>query len=82
MTQLLRENGLVVVRAYVKTNNEKKINTFYVRNMLANEIDVEYFSNSLKRETNSTVTFEVINETDRRKTTTSSENRIKHLEVG
>ncbi|WJX23895.1 hypothetical protein P8452_13076 [Trifolium repens] len=47
MTQLLRENGLVVVRAYVKTNNEKKINTFYVRNMLANEIDVEYFSNSL-----------------------------------
>jgi hypothetical protein len=50
--------------------------------MLENEIDVEYFSNSLKRETNSTVTFEVINETDRRKTTTSSENRIKHLEVG
>ncbi|KAK2437176.1 ACT domain-containing protein ACR3 [Trifolium repens] len=27
MTQLLRENGLVVVRVYVKTNNEKKMNT-------------------------------------------------------
>jgi antirestriction protein len=73
MTQLLRENGLVVVRAYVKTNNEKKMNTFYVQNMLANEIDVEYFSNSLKRETNSTVTFQVINETNERKTITSSE---------
>jgi antirestriction protein len=73
MTQLLRENGLVVVRAYVKTNNEKKMNTFYVQNMLANEIDVEYFTNSLKRETNSTVTFQVINETDERKTIASSE---------
>jgi hypothetical protein len=41
--------------------------------MLENEIDVEYFNNSLKRETNSTVTFQVINEIDERKTITLSE---------
>jgi antirestriction protein len=73
MTQLLTENGLVVLRAYVKTNNERRMNIFYVRNTLANEIDIEYFCNSLKGETNSTVTFQVISETDGRNTTTSSE---------
>jgi hypothetical protein len=45
--------------------------------MLENEIDVEYFNNSLKRETNSTVTFQVINKTDERKTITSSEKSHK-----
>ncbi|TKY58126.1 ACT domain-containing protein ACR2 [Spatholobus suberectus] len=69
ITRVLRENGLVVVRADVETHGEKSVNAFYVRDISGNEIDIEYFSKSVKREMGPIVTLHVKNDTSRRKTT-------------
>ncbi|RDY01980.1 ACT domain-containing protein ACR2, partial [Mucuna pruriens] len=69
ITRVLRENGLAVVRADVETHGEKSVNAFYVRDMSGNEVDVEYFSKSVKREMGPIATLHVRNDTSRRKTT-------------
>lgn len=68
ITRVLRENGLAVVRADVETHGEKSVNAFYVRDISGNEVDIEYFSKSVKREMGPIVTLHVKNETSRRKT--------------
>ncbi|KAE9599403.1 hypothetical protein Lal_00039409 [Lupinus albus] len=82
ITRVLRENGLAVVRADVETHGEKSVNAFYVRDISGNDVDIEYFSKSVKREMGSIVTLHVKNES-----TTSSSRRIKktsssHLSFG
>ncbi|XP_047157089.1 ACT domain-containing protein ACR2 [Vigna umbellata] len=72
ITRVLRENGLVVVRADVETHGEKSVNAFYVKDISGNEVDVEYFSNSVKREMGPIVTLHVKNDTTRRKTPSKS----------
>jgi len=72
ITRVLRENGLVVVRADVETHGEKSVNAFYVKDISGNEVDVEYFSNSVKREMGPIVTLHVKNDTTRRKTPSPS----------
>ncbi|KAL9330857.1 hypothetical protein ACSQ67_000467 [Phaseolus vulgaris] len=69
ITRVLRENGLVVVRADVETHGEKAVNAFYVKDVSGNEVDVEYFTNSVKREMGPILTLHVKNDTTRRKTT-------------
>lgn len=49
ITRVLRENGLTVVRADVATQGEKAVNTFYLRDISGNKIDME-FVESVKRE--------------------------------
>ncbi|GAV60528.1 ACT domain-containing protein, partial [Cephalotus follicularis] len=49
ITRVLRENGLVVVRADVATQGEKAVNNFYVRDISGNEVDMEFIE-SMKRE--------------------------------
>ncbi|KAK9098671.1 hypothetical protein Syun_025716 [Stephania yunnanensis] len=49
ITRLLREYGLVVVRADVATQGEKSTNAFYVRDMSGNEVDIETVE-SMKKE--------------------------------
>ncbi|KAK7260906.1 hypothetical protein RIF29_27205 [Crotalaria pallida] len=72
ITRVLRENGLVVVRADVETHGQKSVNAFYVKDISGNEVDIEYFSKSVKREMGPIVTLHVKNETSRRKNTSSS----------
>lgn len=67
ITRVLRENGLVVVRADVETHGEKSVNAFYVRDISGNEVDIEYFSNSVKKEMGPIATLHVKNDTNRRK---------------
>lgn len=69
ITRVLRENGLAVVRADVETHGEKSVNAFYVKDISGNEVDIEYFSNSVKKEIGPIVTLHVKNDTSRRKTT-------------
>ncbi|KAK7384696.1 hypothetical protein VNO78_30397 [Psophocarpus tetragonolobus] len=69
ITRVLRENGLVVVRADVETHGEKAVNAFYVKDISGNEVDIEYFSNSVKREMGPIATLHVKNDTSRRKAT-------------
>ncbi|XP_059658167.1 ACT domain-containing protein ACR2 [Cornus florida] len=49
ITRVLRENGLVVVRADVATRGEKAVNAFYVRDISGNDVDME-FVESMKKE--------------------------------
>ncbi|XVF48339.1 hypothetical protein PTKIN_Ptkin03bG0182200 [Pterospermum kingtungense] len=49
ITRVLRENGLVVVRADVETQGEKAVNAFYVRDISGNEVDMD-FVKSVKKE--------------------------------
>ncbi|XP_027333276.1 ACT domain-containing protein ACR2 [Abrus precatorius] len=70
ITRVLRENGLAVVRADVETHGEKSVNAFYVRDISGNEVDIEYFSKSVKKEMGAIVTVHVNNDTSRRKATT------------
>ncbi|KAL2318065.1 hypothetical protein Fmac_031941 [Flemingia macrophylla] len=73
ITRVLRENGLVVVRADVETHGEKSVNAFYVRDISGNEVDIEYFRKSVKREMGPIVTLHVKNnDTTRRKTATAT----------
>ncbi|XP_029125071.1 ACT domain-containing protein ACR2 [Cajanus cajan] len=73
ITRVLRENGLVVVRADVETRGEKSVNAFYVRDISGNEVDIEYFSKTVKREMGPIVTLRVKNnDTSRRKPTTAT----------
>lgn len=50
ITRVLRENGLVVVRADVATQGEKSVNAFYVRDISGNEVVDMDFVESMKRE--------------------------------
>ncbi|KAK3040944.1 hypothetical protein RJ639_028818 [Escallonia herrerae] len=50
ITRVLRENGLVVVRADVATQGEKAVNAFYVREISGNDIHMAEFVESIKRE--------------------------------
>ncbi|KAK3043757.1 hypothetical protein RJ639_001953 [Escallonia herrerae] len=50
ITRVLRENGLVVVRADVATRGEKAVNAFYVREISGNNIHMAEFVESFKRE--------------------------------
>ncbi|XP_061376422.1 ACT domain-containing protein ACR2 [Gastrolobium bilobum] len=76
ITRVLRENGLAVVRADVETHGEKSVNAFYVRDISGNEVDVEYFSKSVKREMGPIVTLHVKNDTSRRKITSPERSRL------
>uniref|UniRef100_A0A5B7BQ92 ACT domain-containing protein ACR n=1 Tax=Davidia involucrata TaxID=16924 RepID=A0A5B7BQ92_DAVIN len=49
ITRVLRENGLVVVRADIATHGGKAVNAFYVRDISGNDVDME-FVESVKRE--------------------------------
>lgn len=49
ITRVLRENGLVVVRADIETQGEKAVNAFYVRDISGNKVDMEFIE-SMKRE--------------------------------
>ncbi|KAF8407159.1 hypothetical protein HHK36_006285 [Tetracentron sinense] len=49
ITRVLRENGLAVVRADVATQGKNAVNTFYVRDISGNEVDMKMVE-SLKRE--------------------------------
>ncbi|XP_057504557.1 ACT domain-containing protein ACR2-like [Actinidia eriantha] len=49
ITRVLRENGLVVVRADVATHEGKAVNNFYVRDISGNDVDMEFIE-SMKRE--------------------------------
>ncbi|KAK7320679.1 hypothetical protein VNO77_30377 [Canavalia gladiata] len=70
ITRVLRENGLAVVRADVETHGAKSVNAFYVRDISGNEVDIDYFSKSVKREMGPIVTLHVRNDTIIRKKTT------------
>ncbi|KAL1353256.1 ACT domain-containing protein ACR2-like [Arachis hypogaea] len=63
ITRVLRENGVVVVRADVETHGDKAVNAFYVRDISGKEVDIDYFSKSLKREMGPIFTLHVKNET-------------------
>ncbi|XWS72694.1 hypothetical protein CRYUN_Cryun02cG0062700 [Craigia yunnanensis] len=49
ITRVLRENGLTVVRADVETQGEKAVNSFYVRDISGNDVDMD-FVESVKKE--------------------------------
>ncbi|PSR91846.1 ACT domain-containing protein [Actinidia chinensis var. chinensis] len=49
ITRVLRENGLVVVRADIATHEGKAVNNFYVRDISGNDVDMEFIE-SMKRE--------------------------------
>ena len=76
ITRVLRENGLAVVRADVETHGDKAVNAFYVRDISGNEVDIDYFSKSVKREMGPIVTLHVKNETSRRRTSSPERSRL------
>jgi len=80
ITRVLRENSFVIVRADVKTHEEKTMSVFYIRDISGKEVDIEYFSNSLKKEMGPTVNFQVKHETSKRKTTISTEKSHRSFE--
>ncbi|XAR69392.1 [Protein-PII] uridylyltransferase [Bertholletia excelsa] len=49
ITRVLRENGLVVLRADIATQGEKVDHAFYIRDVSGNEVDME-FVESMKKE--------------------------------
>lgn len=49
ITRVLRENGLVVVRADIATHGAKAVNAFYVRDISGNDVDMECINRSMKR---------------------------------
>ncbi|KAK9280389.1 hypothetical protein L1049_014078 [Liquidambar formosana] len=49
ITRVLRENGLIVVRADIARVGKKSVNAFYVRDISGNDVDME-FVESMKRE--------------------------------
>ncbi|XP_041016520.1 ACT domain-containing protein ACR2 [Juglans microcarpa x Juglans regia] len=63
ITRVLRENGLTVVRADVATQGEKAVNALYVRDISGNEVDMETFAESMKKEIMGPIALQVKNET-------------------
>lgn len=61
ITRVLRENGLSVVRADVKTQGEKAVNAFYLKDSLGNEVDTDVVE-SVKKEMDDVIDFEVKND--------------------
>ncbi|MBA0731992.1 hypothetical protein Gogos_016110 [Gossypium gossypioides] len=61
ITRVLRENGLSVVRADVKTQGEKAVNAFYLKDILGNEVDTDVVE-SVKKEMDDVIDFEVKND--------------------
>ncbi|KAF7138011.1 hypothetical protein RHSIM_Rhsim07G0160000 [Rhododendron simsii] len=50
ITRVLRENGLLVVRADIATHGAKAMNAFYVRDISGNDVDMEFINQSMKRQ--------------------------------
>ncbi|KAG5540875.1 hypothetical protein RHGRI_020948 [Rhododendron griersonianum] len=50
ITRVLRENGLLVVRADIATHGAKAVNAFYVRDISGNDVDMEFIDQSMKRQ--------------------------------
>lgn len=61
ITRVLRENGLSVVRADVKTQGEKAVNAFYLKDILGNEVDTNVVE-LVKKEMDDVIDFEVKND--------------------
>ncbi|KAK8654899.1 hypothetical protein V6N13_107495 [Hibiscus sabdariffa] len=59
ITRVLRENGLSVVRADVKTQGEKAVNAFYLKDILGNEVDKRYVESVKKEMDVDVIDFEV-----------------------
>ncbi|KAI8547494.1 hypothetical protein RHMOL_Rhmol07G0200200 [Rhododendron molle] len=50
ITRVLRENGLLVVRADIATHGAKAVNAFYIRDISGNDVDMEFIDQSMKRQ--------------------------------
>jgi hypothetical protein len=49
ITRIIRENGLIVVRADIATDGGRAVNAFYVRDISGNDVDIKFIE-SMKRQ--------------------------------